>query len=279
MTKEHTKVTYNSNPFTLSFNALGSLFNVNLAWPLVLIGLEVFSWIMQGFSMIIDAATKNGSTTTTPYEPVFTANPNPTDAGVIIAIATLVVGFVVFFSIIASIVGTYFMGMYSYVSLQSLENKKVSFSEAFSAVTKRFWRLFFAQLLATLKIIGGLFLFIIPGIRAYLRYSILPYVIMSEPEGKSGIISTHNRTKELIRGRLMEPFGISTVASLIPLVGTSLGIVGNAALYAQLAHYHDHKLEKPKVHWLNYIAFSVLVFILLIALFIGVMIVALNAIA
>lgn len=278
MTKQHEKSTYNSNPFTLSFNALGSLFNVNLAWPLVLIGLEFFSWIMQGFSMIIDAATKSGSTTA-PYEPALTTNPNPMDVGVIIAIATLVVGFVVIASIIASVIGTYFMGMYSYVALHSLNNKKVGFGEAFSAVTKRFWRLFFAQLLANLKIVGGLFLFIIPGIRAYLRYSILPYVIMSDPEGKSGITSTHDRAKELTRGRLMEPFGVQTVASLIPLAGTSLSFAGTAALYSQLAHYHDHKLEKPKVHWLNYIAFSVLVFILLMGAFIGMMIVALNAIA
>lgn len=278
MTKEHTKVAYNSNPFTLSFNALGSLFNANVAWPIVLISLEFFSWIMQGFSMLIDAIASE-PTSTTPYEPVFTANPSSTDVGVIIAIATLVVGFVIIFSIIASVVGTYISGMYSYVSLHSLENKKVSFGEAFSAVTKRFWRLFFAQLLANLKIVGGLFLFIVPGIRAYLRYSILPYIIMSEKERESGIISTHDRTKELIRGRLMEPFGIATVANLIPLVGTSLKFAGTAALYSQLAHYHDHKLDKPKIHWLNYIAFSILVFILLLAVFIGIMIVGLNAVA
>ncbi len=275
MTKENSKLNYNSNPFTLSFNALGSLFNANVAWPVVLIGLEFFSWVMQGFSMLIDAIASEP--TTTPYEPVFTANPSSTDVGVIIAIATLVVGFVVIFSIIASVVGTYISGMYAYVSLHSLENKKVDFGEAFGAVTKRFWRLFFAQLLANLKIVGGLFLFIIPGIRAYLRYSILPYIIMSDKEGESGVISTHDRTKVLVRGRLMEPFGIATVANLIPLVGTSLKFAGTAALYAQLTHYHNHKLEKPKIHWLNYLGFILMAMFGLLALSVAFMIAVLVA--
>lgn len=249
-----TKPTYNSNPFTLSFEALGKFFKFNLVWPIVLISFEVLGFIWNMFSTLINAITESQTTSTYSSS---TASSTSLEPAAVVAIVMIVLVFVLFAIAIGSVIATYVNGMYAYVSLKSLEDKKVGFGEAFSAVTKRFWRLYLATLLAGLKIVGWTLLFIIPGIRAALRYTVLPYVIMSDSEKEKSVAKSHARTKQIVRHRLMEVFGIWTVKGLIPLVGTSIGYIAPAALHNQLATYTDKNLEKPKIHWLNYIGFII----------------------
>lgn len=263
---------YNSNPFTLAFDAVGRLFKYNSGWAIALIALSALSTLVQ----LVDSIAS--SYNSTPEVATSSANSASPEVATIIAIVIVVAVFLFVVLAIASVIGTYIQGMLSYVALKSEEEKSVSFSEAFQATTARFWRLFAAQLLAGLKIFGWTLLFIVPGIIAALRYTLLPYVIMSEPESEKGIGASHTTTKTLVKGRLMEVFGVATVSSIIPIVGSIIGMSGNAALHNQLAVYNQKGLEKPKIHWLNYLGlillgalFAFTIFILLVVLFVVVL--------
>ncbi len=156
--------------------------------------------------------------------------------------------------------------VFQYVALRNNDGHSVGLNEAFSAVWKRFPRLLLAQFLALLKIIAWSFLLIIPGIIAAYRYSLLAYVILDESETKKGISDSHERTKALIAGRKREAFGVSTVAGLLPIVGPLNQVMGSSRLYRQLQVFHDGKLQKPPVHWLNYLGFILVAFFGTIAL-------------
>lgn len=268
--------TYDSNPFTLAFNAFIKFFNTNVGWAIAVLVMGIFGFIGQMISNVAQVAmTPESTTTTSSSSDVITSSGAASDTNVA-AIAMIVVGVVIillFVIAIASAVSTYISGMLSYVALQSEKGKSVGFSEAWEATSKRFWRLYLASLLAGLKIFGWTLLFIIPGIIASLRYKLLPYVIMADSQ-TSGVGSSHESTKQIVKGRLMEVFGVATVASIVPFVGSLVGLTGNAALFSQLKTYDDANLEKPKVHWLNYLGLILIGILVLFLMMIGLIIFA-----
>lgn len=238
-------VDYESNPFKLAFAAMKRLFNTNRGWAIALIIIGVLSAFSSNNSSS-DQSASQGSLTATGTENT-------------VALVVFIVSMVAIIAIGLLIVGTYVQGMLSYVALQSEKGKKVSVSEAYKAVGQRFWRLLGAQLLAAVKVIGWSLLFVIPGIIAAVRYALLSYVIMDEsPENKS-VKESHDRTKSLVKTRLWEVLGVSMTA-IVPVVGGLLDTAGKAAQYNQLKHYHDSKLEKPKIHWLNYLIPLIFIF-------------------
>lgn len=256
---------YDSNPFTLAFDALGRLFKTNVGWAIVLIAVGFIGFLFQLISTIIDVATSPESERPEYLSETISTGQTP-ETWVIVAIIAGILAAVAIFMVISALIQTALIGMFTYVTIQSEQGKSVSFSESFNAMTKRFWRLFWAKLLADLKILGWTLLLIVPGIIAALRYSLLPYLIMNESETEKGVVDAHDKVKSVVKGRLWEVFGVGTVAAIIPFVGSTLGIVGRGALYRQLQYHHDKKLERPKVHWLNYlgaILLSVLFFMLL----------------
>lgn len=269
--------TYNSNPFTLAFDALGRFFNTNMAWAIVIIVLGFFGFISQ----IAQSALEQNTRSTSPSQSMQTSNgvieSSSVNVGAVIAIAAVILVVLLVVIVIGSVIDTFIKGMFTHTALQSEQGRSVTFSEAFAAVKQRFGRLFFATLLANLKILGWTLLLIVPGIIAAMRYTLLPYLIMNESEDEKGVKDSHNKTKLLVKGRLMEVFGLGFVASIIPIVGPLLGITGNAALYRQLEHSHKHGTEMPKIHWLNYIGFIFFGLILLAVLVITAIVVAIIA--
>ncbi len=255
---------YNSNPFTLAFDSMSRMFNKNAPWAITVLVLALFGFFGQLGSNIATTLSDNSASTES-YSTSMSSS-SSLDVSSIVAIVIVVSVGVIIFGTLAAIVSTYIQGMFSYVALKSEEDKEVTFNEAFQATSKRFWRLFFAQLLAYLKIVGWTLLFIIPGIIASLRYRLLPYIIMNEPETETGITKAHDDSKTLVKGRLMEVFGVATVATVIPILGTLLGLSGNAALHNQLGYYNKSGLEKPKIHWLNYIGLILIALITMLAL-------------
>lgn len=227
---------YISNPFTLSFRAFGNFTEYNMGWFVALLIIEVLNISSNAFNGSASNASSEGEMT--------------------LGLSLFLAVFAVLALIAAFIITVYFYGMFSYVSLKSAQQKKVTFKEAFRETKLRFKPLALGLLNAGFRIIGGLFLFIIPGIRAILRYSVLPYAIMSQPAGRVKGSVAVARSKEITKSRLMEVFGVLTM-SAIPLVGSSLTTAGGGVMYNQLTEYHDKKLEKPSVHWLNYIGFIV----------------------
>lgn len=257
------KPSYISNPFTLSFEAFSRFFSTNQGWAIAIIVLGALGFIGNLFGSPSSSGSSHSSTGSGISSP---------DATTIIAIVIVVVVFLLFAVLIGSLISTFIKGLFSYVALESEKGKAVSFSEAANATGKRFWNLYFAEMLAVLKIIGWSFLFIIPGVVAAYRYRLLSYIIMDEEAGKYTVAEVHTRTKSLVKNRLLEVFGVSTVAGIIPVAGSLLGLAGSAALYRQMQVYHDQKLEKPAKHWLNYLGFMILAFVLFVLLFIGVVV-------
>jgi hypothetical protein len=258
---------YESNPFILAFQALGRLFDSNAVWAIVIIVFEAIGFFFQGISNLASLSSNS------PADPsTSTASNSTPEVSVIIAIVILVFIVVSILVVIGTTISVFIQGMFSYVALQSEDGKAVSFSEAFNATLKRFWPLLSAQLLAMLKIFGWSLLFIVPGIIALLKYALLPYLVMADSSiTRAG--EAHTRIKELTKGRLWEVFGVSTVAAIVPVLGSVLGLSGKAALYNQLTHHKD----KPKIHWLNYIGLLLIAFAIVIITLIVLIIVLVSA--
>ena len=265
-TEKDTTASYNTNPFSLMFDAMGRFIKYNTNWAVVLIVLGFFGVASQAGNLF------HSATNSTAVNNTLSSNASGT-----VLLASIIVITVV---AIAAIVGglalnAIVQGMLSYVALQSEQGTSVKLGEAYRAAAARFWRLFNAQLLAFLKVIGWTLLFIVPGIIAFLRYSLLSYVIMSEPETEKGVVEAHNKVKSLVKGRLLEVLGVTSISSVIPVIGTLLGLSGNAALYTQLALYNSKDLEKPKISWINYLILACGL-ILVIGLIIGSILLAIN---
>lgn len=252
---------YNSNPFTLAFDALGRLFNTNVGWAVTIIVLGLFGVFWQLLANIASLIPTDSTTTTTTQQATTASSSSATlTSGEVVGVTILVIFVVLFVAAILLAIITiqiFVSGMFAYVALQSEQGRSVGFGEAFHAVAKRFWRLLGAKILADIKIFLWALLLIVPGIVAALKYSVLPYVIMDQPEATKGVRTAHSRTKVVVKGRLIEVLGLSFAAGIIPIVGDVLRISGGAAQYRQLAASYDHKTERPKVHWLNYLVFII----------------------
>lgn len=258
---------YQSNPFSLSFNTFGQFFEKNLGWAIALIFLPVVGFFFQ----ILGSAVSTIS-----YDVQAASNlDTPTAVGVV-SIIFIIVAVIIAVTIVAGIaLNTFIYGLFTYAALENDAGRKAGFNDAINAVTARFWRLFLAQLLATVKIFGWTLLFIIPGIIAAFRYSLLPFVIIDESASETGVKKSHDRVKALVAGRKREVFGVTTVATIIPIVGGINQLIGNAALYRQLQTYHDKKLKKPEIHWLNYLGFILLgLYILFIIMIVMIVVIA-----
>lgn len=270
--KKDTAKIYDSNPFTLTFNALGRFFNTNVNWAIVVIALAVISFVGQAISDLVRFISEGTLSDAPPDFSQFSSGPAP-DPAVVVAVVIVVFCLAVTAIIVTSVISAFINGMFSYVALNSEAGKTVGFSEAFNATIKRFWRLLLSQLLANLKIFGWTLLFIIPGIVAGYRFQLLPYLIMSESENEKGIGDSHNKTKALVKGRLWELFGISFVAGIVPFVGSLLGLSGKASFYKQLQATAHAPEKRPKIHWLNFIGLILGGALLLLSFMLGLLIV------
>ncbi len=263
---------YNSNPFTLAFNAMLRFFSTNANWAIAVVIFAFLGAVGQGFSEIGRILSEPNSGSVSPP-----SSGASLDTTVVIAIIIVVFVVVLVAVVVGTIFSVFIQGMFAYVALESEKGRTVSFNEALRAVTQRFWRLLLAQLLANLKIFGWTLLLIVPGIIASLRYKLLTYVIMSEPENQGAVGEAHNRVKTVTRGRLMEVFGVGTVSAIVPFVGSLLSICGGAALYRQLQHYHDNNIQKPPVHWLNYLGILLLILLLAFIVMVAAIIIVIVA--
>lgn len=249
------KIEYISNPFALAYRAAKRLWETNRGWGIFFIVLGVLSSFQSSYNYPASTPSENVS--------------GSTSIAIDPAVALFIGGLVLIFFVLVIVFTIYFTGLFSYVALQSEQGKKVSLGEAMQAVNKKFGILFRASLLAGLKIFGWTLLFIIPGIIASLRYTLLAYLVMddSEKNNDPSVKVTHDRIKEITAGRLWEVLGIS-FTSIVPFVGTLFNVAGSAALYRQLKTYTDKKIEKPQIHWLNYLSAAILLAILIAVFFV-----------
>jgi hypothetical protein len=249
--KEDHALEYNSNPFTLSFRGFGLLVDYAKG---VFITMLVFGFL--GFLSNIPSyfPSSNSDLNDSSLSSIETSDTNTidsTDAVVIGGIIAVIAGVAVVFLVVGVVISAAYKGFVAAGTIAATNRKRITVGEAFSEMGTRFGVLFKAEIITTLKIIGGYLLFIVPGIRAQLRYQSTPFIIMSEKELSAG--ASIAKSKELYRNHLLEAFGIATVGALIPFIGNSLLASGMALSVQQLTAYNQQGKATPKTHWLNYI--------------------------
>lgn len=133
----------------------------------------------------------------------------------------------------------------------------ITLGQALSKMGSRFGELYKAYVFIFFKVLGGLLLLIIPGIRAQLRYEAVPYILMQNPTLKAK--DAMKEAKMLYKGHLMEMFGIISVEGLIPIIGGAFGAGGRALSYKQLKAYGNANAQTPGPHWLNFLPFIAII--------------------
>jgi len=241
---------YISNPFVSTFRGLGRLFDVNQTLTIIALVVGLFWQFGQMWSPFPGGGDSSTNTSGSTIEPV------------LIAIIICVVLAAIIFGVVISV---YVSGLYAYLASSTIRKKTVGLGDAIRAVSSKFATLLWALFIVFLKIFGGFLLFIIPGIRASLRYAFVPLMIIHDDMNAKQAIKT---SKQQTKGRLMEIFGIQTVGTIVPIVGGLLLIGGQVIYYPQMVAWHTSGQPKPKTHWLNYL--GILLILLLLALVAGI---------
>lgn len=223
-----TAANINTNPFTRAFDGLSKLFQYNRPWAITLLVLAVLGFWGRSYQSWPSAAGDRSQ----------------------ISFNSSLLLLIVPFSILAILAAVYVNGVVSYLAWKTSRQEAAGFGEALGAVTKRFWTILGVQIITIVKIIGGLLLFVIPGIRAALRYQMVLFPVFEDNADTSAAIQ---KMKRLTQGHLIEIMGVMTVAAIIPFIGTLLQIGGESILYPQLQQLENYDGPQPKVHWLNYL--------------------------
>jgi hypothetical protein len=239
---------FESNPFNVIMKGWEWLFRYNRTPAIMLLVVSFLS----GFSQL-------GSFRPPPEQQTPSATPGAFvfEPRVFLTIAMFILGIlliVLFFAVIIN-------GILSYIAWKTSRQETTTFTEAFRAVMGKFWIIAGVYVLSFLKIAGGLLLFIVPGIRAALRYKLVTFPVFEENLKGSAALT---RIKALSDRHLMEIFGITALASIIPFVSLPLETGSEAVLYRQLKDLHVSGAKAPKTHWLNYVVAIFTVTLLLI---------------
>jgi len=232
---------YESNPFKVVFNGFGNMYNINQNMTIVRMVVSVLG--MFG-SYGGNGGEVDGSSN------LFQSMSPEVIAAIVAAVAVVLI--VVFG--IGIFLTTMYSGIASYVALKTAEGKTVTFKESFTATLKKFWTLFWINFVVFWKIFGGLLLFIVPGVRAMLRYNMVHMHVFDDNSSASEAIQ---KAKALTKGHLIEVFGVSTASGIIPFIGEAMLVGGQSVMYPQLKELKASGATPPKPHWLNYLAFII----------------------
>ncbi len=251
---------YDSNPFTLSFKGFGLLIDYAKG---VFIAILVFSFLgfLANIASYIPDNSVKGSPNSGASSVTNTAAADSVNWALVGGITALVIGVLFVVIAVSVLISAAYNGFVAAGAVAAIERRKITAGEAFSEMGSRFGVLFSAHFSVALRTIGGYLLFIVPGVRAQLRYQSMPYIIMANKD-----ISAANAiqsSKNLYRNHLMEAMGISTVGALIPFIGSAITASGMAMSVQQLTAYSKLGKATPKTHILNYIGliFFALIFV------------------
>lgn len=247
---------YVSNPFKIIFDGTGNLFKYNQNLAIILL---VASLFMYGGSYIPGNPTSETGTF------------NPTSEQITIILIVIGVTLIILLPLIIFIT-TMYSGVAAYTALKTNQQERVTFKQAWNISLNKFWVLLGINIIVGLKVLGGLILFIVPGIRAILRYNMVHFFVFDQNTGVSDSIS---KSKALAKDHLIEIFGMTFAAGIIPVVGSLMTIGGQSIMYPQLIKLKSAPHEKPAVHWLNYLAFIIFGTFILFSLLITLLVISL----
>lgn len=277
---------YDSNPASISFEGLSRMFTYakGVAISMIVLGLlsSVSNFGGGGFDgqdfdsyaePVGNASQQLNSVDGISTQP-FWANVSRvefSDMALPFLLIVLVLGLIGL--VLGAAIGAVYKGVVAAAGNAAAEKRTITIGQAFSQMGQHFGSLFVAELLVGLRILGGLLLFVVPGVRAIFRYQFLPNIILKEGLSPNAAIM---RAKQLTQGHLMEMLGISFVAGAVPFIGGVLGAGGNALAYQQIDYVKSNGLAHPKTHWLNYLCLA-LILLAVIAIILIVVVLVLIA--
>ncbi|MEK7626097.1 MAG: hypothetical protein AAB423_01930 [Patescibacteria group bacterium] len=178
-------------------NGIKKLYKVNKKFSITLIVLSILS----AFSQFSDTYSKPGDQTTGAQDVAMTSS----ETTIIAIVATILV-----LAVIAA--GVIIEGMIAYATYKAIDNKVPSISEAFEASQNKFWVILWLNVIIFFRVLGGILLLIIPGIRAGLRYTIAPIVLFDENLSAK---DTANKSREIAKGNLNSLLIMNLVSAVL----------------------------------------------------------------
>lgn len=184
----------NDSYIKIIFDGVTKLYKVNkkLSWLLIIVSL---------LSMPFNLLDRSN-----PPEPQATSTG---DLGAGEVMAGIVIGF--FVILCFAVLGIIIQGMVSFAIYKATKNQKPTVKEAFQVAKEKFWILLLVNIIVFFKVLGGLILFIIPGIRAICRYTLSPVIVFDKDMSAKEVIEY---SKDLTKDNLLIIF-LSLVLSTI----------------------------------------------------------------
>lgn len=232
-------VDYTSNPFLLNVKSLVSMLREN---PVASLLCSLTGLLLFGIAYVVFL--------------VLTAVFN--DQAVIVGILTLIL------LVIGAVLITAYYGAQYLIGVASEHKVRLGTVEAYRKVMNKVPAMLAFNVIYTLLVLVGLFLLIIPGLILLARGSLGIVALLDE---NLGPIAALKRSFALTKKHVNEMLGALFASSF--LVGGSYGLLtGPASVAPFIGRFYDLKrLEastapKPKTHWLNYLAFGLIVTLL-----------------
>lgn len=224
--------TYISNPFKLlgpSATAMG----VNISTLFALLALQLAPWVPLLIAIGVGVAGRS----------------NPIVIGIAFTLGIAAVAAMIAIGLIS-------IPTFALILLASVDGYKVGLKETLIKARPYVARSLGVVILSVLAVVGGLILFIVPGIIFAAWFTLAEYVLVKE---NLGVVDSMKRSRQLVKGRVWEILGVMavpSVASLVPFIGGILNfalsvvlVPANAIRYHQLVTVPAEK--RPGVHWSN----------------------------
>jgi hypothetical protein len=161
------KFEFISNPFKSSFDGLSKLFKLNQTPAVVIMIIALFGGLLNSISSLPGSSTDSSTA--------------PVDENVSMTIVAIIIAVALVIAVVATVLGAIYTGVVNYVAWKTSRNESTDLGEAFEQTMKRFWRILLIQIIVGFKIFFGFIFFIVPGIRAALRYQMV-YITMFDED-------------------------------------------------------------------------------------------------
>lgn len=241
------KIIYETNPLQILLNGITKLFKNNQS-------LTIFILIVSFAEFSFSISQKN-------LENFIQTFSNKSSSLFNINLASLLI--IIIFILIFIFFNTLFSGMSAYLATSNANNKSSAIKQAYQASLSKFWTVFGVNFMVALRTIIGFILFIIPGIRAMIRYNFsLIYVFDENTNVKQSI----KKSRLLSEGHLIEIMGLMIWSGIVPLINSITVIGSKSEIYRQLKTIKSSPHKLPPVHWLNYLIIILLTLTLVIFL-------------
>lgn len=243
---------YVSSPFQVAIDSFKKLFTLNLVTLLKLVGAALAPVVLL---MVLWFAYLFG----TGDSQTLGSNHPAAIIGSILAIVAIV-GLIVWFLIISA--------AYQWYSVMTARGSQAEFRQSLRVGNNKWLGILVIELLRGLAILAGLLLFLIPGIIFSYWFSLAAFVYV---DSELGPIEAMKRSRQLVKGKAAEIFGLVGVSVLInlptavPLLGTLYSFISSPVSKLALAYRYtsaqaleESAQPKPATSPANYVAILML---------------------